>query len=147
MDFAFAGIDNEDLKRIFPNEYDTAYDAATDLEWLFYGNEWTVCNEGRRWQKPDQYLERMLRGMLRGEVPDLDQVAFDQWTWPEAERKHSLEYNEDQPEDMDQVTFDQWIEAWPEAERKHSLDYDEDMDQDPLDYEYDYDDDQDLIKD
>ena len=54
MDFLpFSGIDNEDLKLIFPNQYDTVYDATTDLEWLFYANEWTICGEGRPWQLPD----------------------------------------------------------------------------------------------
>lgn len=48
MEFApFSGIDNEDLKMIFPNQYDTVYD-ADDNEWLFYANEWTLC------EVPDQ---------------------------------------------------------------------------------------------
>ncbi len=61
MEFApFSEIDNAELKLIFPNEYDTFYDEATDLEWLFYANEWMVCGEGRPWQGPDKVLALML---------------------------------------------------------------------------------------
>jgi hypothetical protein len=123
MEFAFSEIDNDGLKLIFPNEYDTIYDAATDLEWLFYGHEWTLCCEGRRpWQGPDQ------------DEADQDEAdkAFTQWleAWPTA-IKQSLGY--DQDEDL----FDYGYEE----------DQAQDDDDDPLGYDYGYDNDQDLIKD
>ena len=137
MEFApFSGIDNAGLKLIFPNEYDTVYDAATDLEWLFYGNEWTLCGEGRPWQGTDQDLELM----CDDDADDADD---------EAEQDEA---------DQDLA---QWLEAWPTA-IKQSLGYDHDEDlfdygyeedqddeddQDPLGYDYGYDNDQDLIKD
>ena len=53
MEFAFSGIDNADLRQIFPKDYDTVCDDDGN-EWLFYGNEWTLCGEGLSWQLPDQ---------------------------------------------------------------------------------------------
>lgn len=123
MEFApFSGIDNADLKLIFPNEYDTVYDAATDLEWLFYGNEWMVRGEGRPWQGPDQDIE-LMREVQQDQAP----VTLEQWI--EALRK-TIKQSTD--EDQDPIDYD--------------TDQDE-ADQDPLDYDYDYDTDQDLIKD
>jgi len=54
MEFApFSGIDNADLNLIFPKENDTVCDEDGN-EWLFYGNEWSLCGEGLSWQLPDQ---------------------------------------------------------------------------------------------
>jgi hypothetical protein len=86
MDFApFSGISNAELKRVFPKEYDTFYDEAIDLEWLFYANEWSVCGEGPPTRGP--------RLPEQDEEPeqDDDDDQYDTLEWPEEGRNITVQ--------------------------------------------------------